>query len=205
MTSAELTTASGALYDLILSRRSVGRVLPDRPPRELIERLLDAACSAPNHHLTQPWRFVVVTGDARERVGQKLEAALRRQLPETQSAPSVALLAKERAKLLRAPVVLVLAVRPSDDPRVVPAEDVQAGAAAAQNVLLAAQSLGLGAMWRTGHTVHDPEVKRELGLAPDDEVVGFIYLGYPDPTQPPPARPARRPARDLTQWLGWEE
>jgi nitroreductase len=194
----------GDLVGLLLSRRSAGRVLPDRPPRELIERLLAVACAAPNHHLTQPWRFVVLAGAAREQLGEVLMEALRARLPDPESPAGRALLAKERSKLLRAPVIIVVAVRPSPDPRVLRQEEVAAGAAAAQNILLAAQALGLGAMWRTGETAYDPRVRQALGLDPNDEIVAFIYVGYPDPALPPPPRLARRAPQEVTRWWGWE-
>jgi nitroreductase len=194
-----------AFLNFLLSRRSIGRVLPQRPPRQVIEQLLAAACAAPNHHLTRPWRFVVLAGKAREEIGRHLEAALRARLPDPASPTSVALLAKERTKLLRAPVILVVAAHPSPDPRILEVEEVAAGAAAVENVLLAAQALGLGAMWRTGETAYDPAVNAALGLDPGDAIVGFVYLGYPDPAQPPPARGPRAPFEDLTRWVGWED
>ena len=174
-------------------------------PRHLVQRLIEAACAAPNHHLTQPWRFAVLAGSARESAGRHLEAALRARLPEPDSPASAALLAKERAKLLRAPVVIVVAVHQSEDPRVLHTEEVNAGAAACQNILLAAQALGLGAMWRTGDTAYDQAVTAGLGFDPGDTIVGFMYIGYPDPAQPPPARPRRRPPAELTRWMGWDE
>jgi nitroreductase len=180
-------------------------VLPQRPPRELIEKLITAAASAPNHHLTQPWRFIVLAGQARQAAGQALEAALRARLADPETPASQALLAKERAKLLRAPVVIVVAVHPSPAANVPREEELAAGAAACQNMLLAAQALGLGAMWRTGDTAYDPAVRGALGLEEDDAIVGFIYVGYPDPAQPPPSRAPRRPWTEVTQWQGWEE
>lgn len=193
------------MIDQLLARRSVGRVRPDRPPREVIGRLLEAASAAPSHHHTNPWRFIVVAGQAREKVGHHLREALRARLPDPNSPASAALLKKEETKLLRAPVVIVAAVRPSKAPGVIREEELASGAAACQNILLAAQAEGLGAMWRTGETAYDPAVREALSLEPDDAIVGFIYVGYPDPAQPPPPRPPRRPWREMTQWWGWDE
>ena len=69
---------------------------------------------------------------------------------------------------------------------------------AAQNLLLAAHGLGLGAMWRTGDAAFDPGVKAALGLAPDQHLIGFIYVGYPVANLPPPTRPG---AEDRTVWM----
>ena len=67
----------------IHTRQSIGKVLPDAVPRQDIERLLDAAVQAPNHHRNRPWRFVVLTGAARERLGDVMAQALLSQAPDT--------------------------------------------------------------------------------------------------------------------------
>lgn len=183
--------------EAITGRRSVGRVQPDPIPRELVAELLEAAVRAPNHHLTEPWRFVVLAGDARGAVGEahaRAVARLRPGLPE-------AGLAKEAARLLRAPVVVACVVRPSADDPIAAREDRDAVAAAVQNLLLAAHGRGLGGMWRTGAMVDEPEVREALGLEPGDAVVAFVYLGRPGAEEPPPT--ARRPVAEVTDWRGW--
>ena len=181
----------------ILSRRSVGRVSPDPLHREVVEELVAAAASAPNHHLTGPWRFIVLTGDARREVGDAHARAARRERADiTEEAVE-----KEARRLERAPVVIVCCVAPGDDP-VEAREDRDAVAAAIENLLLAAQARGLGAMWRTGVMVDEPEVRDALGLAPRDQIVGFVYLGRP--LGPPPATgPPRGSVSDVTVWRGW--
>lgn len=193
------------LLDLLVARRSVGRVLAQRPSRGQIERLLEAGCAAPNHHRTQPWRFVVVTGQAREQLGEALRDALKARLGEPDSLPNQALLAKEVSKPLRAPVIIAVAIEPSNDPRVFPAEELASGAAAAQNILLAAAALGLGAMWRTGETAYDPIVKAVLGLGAEHAIIGLIYVGFPDAADPTPAAGPRRSWAEVTRWWGWED
>src|SRR5207244_3779397 len=108
---------------------------------------------APNHRLTEPWRFVVFAGDARLELG---EAMARVQAANSDTLPTPGDLERTRAKPLRAPVVIAVAVEPSPGPRVVEMEEVAAGAAAVQNMLLAAHALGLGAIWRTGDAAYDP-------------------------------------------------
>jgi nitroreductase len=82
-------------------------------------------------------------------------------------------------------------------------EDLQAASAALQNMLLAAGSLGLAAIWRTGDGAYDPEVKAHFGLGPDDEIAGILYLGYADESfGPAPAR--QRDFASRTQWRGWD-
>lgn len=189
------------VVEAIRTRRSWGKMLPDAPPRQVISRLLDAAAYAPNHHNTRPWRFVVLAGEARERLGMAQEAALRRTLADPDAERNGPALAKERGKPLRAPVVVVAAVEPSTLPKVAPLEETGAVAAAIQNLLLAAHAEGLAAIWRTGDTSYSPEVKAAVGLPERAELLGLIYLGYPDLAQPPKPRPAP----DLrATWLGWD-
>lgn len=163
-----------AVLHAIRTRRSIGRVSPEPLARPLVEELIEAAACAPNHRLTNPWRFIVLAGDARREVWERLE---------------------------RAPVVVACCVAPGEDP-VQAREDRDAVAAAIENMLLAAHARGLGAMWRTGDIVDDPDARAALGLGPREEIVGFVYLGRllgPPPQQ----RPPRRPVAELTTWRGW--
>ena len=187
--------------EAITTRRSVGKIKPERPPRELIERMLEAAVQAPNHHLTEPWRFFVLAGEARSELGRVMSEALRKQLADDAGEAGKARLAKEIEKPLRAPVLIVVAVKRSENPRVVPIEDVEATAAAVENMLLAAQDMGLAAMWRTGEAAYDPAVKAFFGLGPEDHVVAFVYVGYAD-REPGPRE--RIPASEKTEWRGWD-
>ena len=187
--------------EAIATRRSISKVKPERPPKELIERLLEAAVRAPNHFLTQPWRFFVLAGSAREELGQVMAHALRARLVPPDGPDAAAQLEREAAKPLRAPVVVVVALEPSTDPRTVDVEETEAGAAAVENLLLAAHALGLGAYWRTGDAAYNPEVKAHFGLSPRGRIVGFIYLGYPAAAGKPTVR---QPAAEKTRWLGWE-
>jgi len=189
------------VLEAIRTRRSYGRMLPDSLPRAVIERILDAAVCAPNHYLTEPWRFIVLTGAAREPLGRAQEAALRGMLADPDAPEHRAALEKERGKPFRAPVVVVAAMEKSGLQKAVWLEDICATAAAVQNLLLAAHAEGLAAIWRTGETAYSPEVKEALELPPDAQVLGIVYLGYPDRSQPPAARPARAvPVR----WRGWD-
>jgi nitroreductase len=191
------TPDGDAVVAAILSRRSVGRIAPDPIPRSQIEELLAAAIRAPNHHLTNPWWFVVIAGDARREIG---EAHLR---AEMRADPDLSAAAREKAltRLERAPVVIACCVRPGDEP--VPArEDRDAVAAGIQNLLLAAGARGLGSMWRTGAMADEPEVRDALGLGARDAVVGFVYLGRPRGDDPANRSP-RPPVEELSVWRGW--
>lgn len=182
------------LYEAIFARASISKVKPDPVPRPLIERLLAAAVQAPNHHRIRPWRFVVLSGEARSRLGEVMASSLTEQAPDT---PEV-VLEIERAKPLRAPVVIAVGVDKPSNPKIMEIENICAAAAAVQNLLLAAVGEGLGAMWRTGKAAIDPRVKTFLGFEPDQQVIGFIYLGYPEG----PRQPVERASYiDRTIWM----
>jgi nitroreductase len=191
------------LIDTIATRRSLGKMRPDAPPRELIERVLQAGVHAANHHDTQPWRFFVLTSEGRSDFGEVLAQALSRRLGEADPTQREALMKGERAKPMRSPVLIVVGVHSeSDDPQV-RREDLQAASAALQNMLLAANSLGLAALWRTGDGAYDDSVKAWFNLRPEDEMAGILYLGYADESFGP-APPREREFADKTEWRGWD-
>ena len=172
--------------EAIRTRRSVGKLDGDVSAEDVRE-LVSLALCAPNHKLTNPWRFIALRGAARERLGE-VWASAAGTLPVPPGVEREAFLSKERRKPLRAPVLIVAATRTAHDP-VQAEEDFAACAAAVQNLLLAAHAKGLGAMWRTGEMAHDSRVKSHLGLDATDRIVAFVYLGRP--AMPPPSVPAR--------------
>jgi nitroreductase len=180
--------------EAILTRHSISKVMPDPVPRLIIEKLLQAAVQAPNHYRVRPWRFVVLTGKSREALGEVLAQALKKQNPELPEAG----MQVERLKPLRAPVLIAVGVDKPADPRVLEIENICAVAAAVENLLLVAHAEGLGAMWRTGSAARDPEVKKFLGFTPDQELISFIYIGYPDQPAPTVERPS---FEDRTAWM----
>lgn len=173
--------------DLLLTRVSVTRLADPAPNAAQMDVILRAALRAPDHGQLRPWRFLTVQGDARERLGALFAEALRLRQPEL---PDDAL-AKPRKMPLRAPMVLVVIARVLPHPKIPESEQVLAVACAAHGVLLAAHAQGLGAVWRTGEFAYDPYVAQQLGLADNEQVLGFIYLGTPDgnPRTPPELDP----------------
>ncbi len=182
------------LFEAIHIRQDVRKFKPAPVPRNLIERMLGAAVQAPNHHKVRPWRFVVLAGPARDRLGEVMAQSMRKRDPNAMDEA----LAAERAKPLRAPVMIAIGVDKPRDPKVIEIENVCAVAAAAQNLMLAACGLGLATMWRTGQPAFDLEIKTFLGLEPDQHLIGFIYVGYPLTEPPPITRPS---FDDRTVWM----
>ncbi|HUR22927.1 MAG TPA: nitroreductase family protein [Acidimicrobiales bacterium] len=163
--------------EAIWARRSIGRLRDPAPTPDDLQLVLQAAAAAPDHGELRPWRFVVLQGGFKDDFGQLLADALLARCAAEGIVPTAGQLTKERTKLGRAPlVVVVAAVRRSID--TIPwQEQFAAGAAAAQSALIAATALGYGSMWRTGDVAYDDRVKAALGLTPDDAVVGFLYFG----------------------------
>ena len=170
----------------IRERRTVG-AFTDRPvERGLIEELIEAAVWAPNHKHTEPWRFHVVAGHARDDLADSVLAEL---------AAAGASPAKDpRAKLKRAPLFIAVTQTTLPDDPVRDLEDYAACCCAVQNLLLAAHARGLAAKWSTGALAESNAAKRWLGIAEHDRIVGYIYLGYP-PTNLRTPPPSRRPAQ----------
>ena len=182
------------VLEAIHTRHSEGKVKPDQVPHDLIEQLLASAVQAPNHYKVRPWRFVVLIGAGREKLGE----AMAQSTKVNQSDATEDDLQKDRAKPLRAPVVIAVGV---DKPALTKAKEIEnvcAAAAAIQNMLLAAHALGLAAMWRTGPSATDPAIKHFFGWEADQYLIGFVYIGYPLETPAPQERPS---FEDRTTWL----
>jgi nitroreductase len=170
--------------DALLNRRSAKVLTEPAPDEGALALILAAAARAPDHGRLRPWRFIVFRGAARERLGELLAGHLERTRPGI-GAES---LERERHKALRAPLVLAVASIVNESAKVPPIEQIVSAGAAAENVMLAAATLGFGAMWKTGGAAYDETVKAALALERKDAIVGFLYLGT-EPAQsalPPP-------------------
>ena len=188
------------VIEAIKSRRSVKNVnLEEIPPQHLIIEILEAATWAPNHHLTEPWRFVVIARGERQRLGDSMAEALRSKM-KTDDPRVEDVLKVEREKALRAPVIIAVISSPKPGEKIVPQEELIAVGAALQNILLAAHSLGLGAIVRTGPNSYLDPVRSYFGLQDNESLVGLVYLGYPLET---PAPSKRSPLETKVQWRGF--
>ncbi|WEK55543.1 MAG: nitroreductase [Candidatus Cohnella colombiensis] len=186
------------LQQIIQGRRSIGKVKSDPVSRVIIEKLIEAAVWAPSHHGTEPWKFIVLTGDGRRVLGQAY-ADIALSVQEGLTADErTEQQAKEIGKAYRSPVVIVAICSPSDLPRVDRREEFAAVHAAVQNLLLAAHDCGLGAVWRTGAPAYHPIMKSAFNVAQHEEIVGLVYVGYPDMIKSDAKRTA---GTAKTQWI----
>jgi nitroreductase len=184
------------VLDAIRSRHTTKVFGPGTPPREAIEEVLEAAVWAPNHHMTEPWEFFVVSGDSLQRMADLRGQAIAETLSQATDAIRAQKSEEARQKVLAAPVSVVVTVRQDDNP-IRRDEDYAASSAAIQNMLLAAEAVGLSAYWGTGILTSYQPFYDYLGLAPNQKIVGLIQLGYGNE-----ARPRKRaPASSKTRWM----
>ena len=177
--------------DALLNRVSAPRLVEPAPTAEQRDVLFAAALRAPDHGQLRPYRFLSIEGQARNRLGEVLAQAVQAQGREVTEAA----LDKARAMPLRAPLVVVVIARLQDHFKVPKSEQLLAAACAAHGILLAAYAQGIGAVWRTGELSYSAHVAKGLGLAANEEVIGFLYLGTP---QNPPRT---APKEDLTPFV----
>ena len=173
--------------EALLTRRSYGRLSEPGPTQEHLQTILEVAAAAPDHGELRPFRFILLRGAGLDQFGVVLEEAYLRRCTDAGTEPVPAKANKERTKLGRAPLVIVVAAVRQPSEKIPWVDQRDAAAAAAENILLAAHALGYGAMWRTGDPCEDGHVKQALGLAADDAVVGFVYVGTPLELKPPRA------------------
>jgi len=168
------------LEQAIRTRRTHKAYAPEPVDRETLDALFELARWAPNHHLTNPWRFRVLGPQALERLKQASDDPI------------------AAAKLDRAPTLVVVSVvRTPDDP-VTDEEDVCAGAVAAYLVLLAAHGRGLAGYWRTPGVLHTPEGRAAVCVPAGERILGMLHLGH---ARQEPRVPDRAPLQDVVSYL----
>jgi nitroreductase len=182
----------------IQTRQSVGRVRQDPVPEDLIEQILESAVHAPNHRITEPWRFHVFTGKGRGELARARAemARLQAEAEEEDEEMAAGRISRERKKAFRAPVIIAV-ISASGRDEVETLENYAACAAAIQNMQLTAHSLGLASIWRTGSIAYHEHMRDFFGLKEDDRIVAYLYIGYPDTGERPRRR---RPAAERTVW-----
>jgi len=182
--------------ELLRTRYSASKLEASPPSKEAVEAMLDAAAHAPDHGRLQPWRLILVEGDARRALGEILAESLARR--NTLAGDEA--LAREREKALRAPLIIVVATRCDRSSRIPIVEQFIAAGCAAHALMLAAFAQGLGAFWRTGEAAYDDAVKAALDISSDDLIIGFIYVGID--TGGAPSRPRPGVCEFAQRWTG---
>ena len=182
-----------AALGLLLNRRSHHRVSDPGPGDAELDLILRAALRVPDFGRLRPFRFLAARGEGRDRLGQAMQRAA-----VTANRPREVI---DRAPRMphRAPLVIVVVASPRPD-RAVPVLDQQLCAACTVLTMqLAARALGYGGVWRSGWLMHDRGFHRALGLAEQEQIVGFLYLGTAVANHEP--RPALDDPTDYLAWL----
>lgn len=153
------------------TRTAAPRLVEPAPAGADLDAILKAGLRAPDHGMLRPWRFLIVEGAARQKLGELFVQARQ---PDTD---------EQRAKLLDAPTrapMIIIAVAAIKETTKIPAiEQICSTAAALQNMSVAIHALGYGSIWKTGGVCYDERVNLALGLKASDQIIGYLYVGTP--------------------------
>ncbi|WP_431952306.1 nitroreductase family protein [Actinacidiphila sp. bgisy167] len=178
------------VLDAVLTRRSAPRLTAPAPSRADLERLVQAAATAPDHGRLRPWRLVAVTGDERARLGDAFA--------EAAASPEQA--RRAVSKPLRAPLLLSIVHRSvPDHPKVSEWEQLAATTGMVVTLSLLLHSHGWASIWRTGQVVEAPQVRKYLGVTGGEQLLGWLYVGtrHDDDTSP------KRSPCDISARIRW--
>lgn len=179
----------------LLTRSSAGQLGEPAPTAEQLEFIMKAGMRASDHGRLKPWRFILIEGSARQRLG---ELFVRIEKEDNPAATD-----DECRKLannpLRAPLLIVVVAKVRPHEKIPAIEQVLSAAGAAQLMLLAAHAQGLGGIWRTGKMAYHPHVAKQLGLDTGDQIIGFLYIGTPKSSKP---FNEENPDNFLVRWNG---
>ena len=179
----------------IESRRSIKQFTDRAVEREQIERLLESAALAPNHRMTQPWRFYVLGPEARRAYGSALGARKAKRVEDPEAALQVIEKVERAHESL--PAMLAVSMILDESPEI-REEDYAATFMAIQNLSLAAVAAGLGTHLKTGAVMDDPNARAAVGVPDGERIVAIVELG--EAASVPDAKP-RVPAAELTTWV----
>ena len=184
---------------LIRSRRSVFPKQFDtsRPVSDdIVREILVNATWAPNHGKTEPWRFVVFTGEGRQKL-----AAFQSELYKASSGEKFKEATYEnlRANPLRASHVIAICMKRDPNKKFPEVEEIAAVACAVENIYLSVTAYGLGGYWTTGGITYNEKARPFFGLGDDDRLMGFFYLAH---VAVPSPQGTRRPLEEKVEWVG---
>ena len=180
-----------AALDLLLTRRSSsvsgGLLGEPGPSPDALRQMLTAATRVPDHKKLAPWRFILFEGEARAKFGQLLADVVQR---EEKEPPSPARIEVEAGRFLRAPLVVAVVSRITPNPAAPEWEQILSAGAACMTLCHAANALGFASQWITEWYGYSAGVRAGLGLADNERIAGFVYIGTAKQRQPDRDRPA---------------
>lgn len=195
------TESFAAVATAITDRRTIKQFLPDPVAPTTITQLIDLAVWAPNHRLNEPWRFYVLTGDARRRLGDIAAAITTAKVGAAGGDPAVTARKASEAAAAWSSVPTLLFVTMVGDPNPeIDLENYGAVCCAIQNLTLAAHALGIGTSWSSGAIAAAPALLTLVGAGANERMAGLLRLGYLDPSLTPP-KSRRTPGASFTRWI----
>lgn len=195
MSHPNFNPANPATYDLLTARRSVKtRDMRDPgPSKDAVTKILTAGMRVPDHGKLAPWRFIVLMGTDRARLGDLIVFGL---ITENETSEKVA--EKMKGYATQAPTLVVAVHTPQSSSPIPVWEQQLSIGAACQNMLIAATALGFASQWLTGWASYSPTVKNGLGLSEDEKIAGFLFFG--DHSENMPSERPRPVFSDHVQW-----
>lgn len=176
--------------EALLQRNSIAALTGPEITSEQLETMIRAGLRAADHGWLKPSRFIAVQGDQRKELGQVFLNCTEgwQEMAEDQQIKIMNL-------PMRAPLIIIAVNASKDHPKIPKIEQLHSTAASTQNIINAAWALGLGAIWRTGDPAHNPLVAEAIGLADNEQIVGFVYVGHKNQSPKP------LPELDISQYL----
>jgi len=181
--------------DAIDARRSIKTFTEREVPRTEIERLLEAAVRAPNHRMTEPWRFYVLGPRARRAYGEVLGARKAKKVQDPAAAAAVRSKVADEHEAL--PAMIGVAIVQDESPEI-REEDYAAAFMGVQNLSLTATAMGFGTHIKTGAVMDDPGARAAAGIREGERLIAIVNVG--EPAELPAAKP-RSDAADHTTWM----
>ena len=175
------------IYDIIKNRRSVRQYKPDPVPREILQRVLDAANWAPSGMNMQQWEFIVVTGATKNQLSDSFYMVAQAYSAKMDDESRKKMYLEFAATYGGAPLIIAI-LAPKTEKESMQKMHLQSISAALQNLLLAAWAEGLGSCWMTGPLADEPGIRSILDIAEDKEIVALTPIGYPAVIPPAPSR-----------------
>ncbi len=184
--------------DAIISRRSVFKFKQEPVPKDVIEEIFSFGIWAPNHHITEPWRFTVIGEKTKLTLAQRYREIKMEDTPDHVDAENLAKIGElAYEKFMSKPTIIAVScIQDGDEQR--QREDYAAACCAMQNVQLAAWDAGVGMQWSTGRITMEEQTYKLLGIDSSQEyIIGFFYTGYPAEIK----QPNRKPAAEFIRWV----
>lgn len=183
---------SPSLFEALEKRQACSKLIEPAPTEKTWQHIQQLALNVPDHARLRPWRFLEVRGERRHELGRLFvkAAAAEQNLNQEE-------IDKYLQQPLRAPLIVVVIASYQQHPKVPEIEQANSAACAAHNILLATQAYGYAGIWRTGPMAAKPQLKQDLGLTANEDIIGFLYIG---------TAASDRPQASLTigdYWAAW--